>query len=406
MATNLNFTNTVKRNNHPVAFNSGRPSGDLYSQPAKFNKKADKPKTNLRLELVGTWADGNILSLRTNGFHNFGDVGPNLLMYLDASRLPLGTLNDISPANVPRSDSTNLYYVGAGRFNVVEQAGLPGGKGIQDGTLDSTFNSTVSNKTWCYHLPHTRGFEMRCNMWPQAAQDLMATYITAQGAGKFTWQEKGIWSMANGNYGGTDTNLFYGGAWRGYGTGTHGGNGPALLTSNSLVQIYGIPSPETGRVMDYPPYDACTYEYLFDQYAANDIPRGYCHARQYAESIGVHVNAGFTDYLMSIPSGPYRVINSFTFPGFVRGYNIPLGLNRFDGFIYKANGAGACCRVILSNNSDYKLSTKTTPLEIAKWSRFDVEFEARPGWFDLANLTGVFLNLIGADNEQIAYLAL
>ena len=405
-ALNINFTNIIKRNNHAVAFSTSVPNGNLYKQKNKIVKSTKIPPTNLNLELVGTWADYATMRVRTNGSLNFGDVGPNLLMYLDASRLPLGPINTLNEASVQRSASTNIYYGTTSKFTVVSHPGLPGGKGIQDGALDSTLNSTNNLKMWCFHEPHTRGFEMRCNIWDQTAQDLMATYITTQGANNLIFQEKGIWNMANGHYGGTDTNLFYGGPWRGYGTGTHGSNGPALLTSNSLVQIYGIVPPVIPRPADFPPVDSVTYEYTYDQYAANEIAKGYVHVRQYNESMGVHVDASFSDYLMCIPSGPYRVINSFSYPGFVRGYNIPLGLNRHDGFIYKTNGAGAHCRVILSNNSNYKLSTKTTPLTILDWTRYDIAFEARPGWFNLANLTGVFLNIIGADNEQIAYIAL
>lgn len=404
---NLDFTNTIKQNNHGVAFTTSKPNGNLYNQKPKFIKSKNKPSTSNRLELTGTWTPGTSMSIKNNGTINFGDQGPNLLMYLDASSLPLGPINDISNTNIPRSNTSILTYGNGNRFTVVAEPSLPGGKGIIDGTLDSTFNgSTQTNKFWCYHEPHTAGFEMRCNVWPLAHQDAMVTYIAAQGAGNFIWQEKGIWNMANGHYGGADTNLFYGGAWRGYGTQAHGGNGPALLTSNSLVQIYGIPTPETNRPNDFPPTDPTTYEYFYDQYAANELALGYVHARQYCESLGVHVDASYSNYLMTMPDGPYRIINSFSFPGFVRGFNYPLGLHRLDGFIYKTNGAGARCRVILTNNANYKLSTKVTPMIIEDWSRYEIVFMPVAGWFDLGNLSGSFLNIVGADGNQIEYIAL
>lgn len=402
---NIDFTNVIKRNNHPMAFTTAKPNGDLYAQRPKHVRSTGRPTVSDRFVLTGDMIAGNTVTLRTNGYHNFGIEGPNLLMYLDAADHELGPITDTSQAKIPRSNTSNLVYSGASRFNVVAHNLMPGGKGIQDGSIGSLANDTNSNKFWCDHAPHTRGFEMRCNMWPLEHQDNAVAYYAANTGITWIWQEKGIWSMANKHYGGLDTNLFYGGAWRGQGLGGHGGNGPILVTSNSLVGVYGIPSPETNRPMDFPPTDPTTYEYTFDQYAANEVNKGYVHSRQYCESLGVHVNVGLGGLALTVPTGLVRVINSFSFPGFVRGYNIPLNLNRLDAFIYKTNGAGACCRVVLCNNANYKLATKVTPLEIVTWDRYEVAFKPRAGWFNLSNLSGVFLALIDYKNDQIDYIA-
>lgn len=404
----INLTGIAKTNGSQPTFSTKGPAltGNRYGAQTPTATVTDTPKTTKKLEIIGEWVEGGRIKIRTNGYYNFGNLGPNLICYLDVNRMPLGQQTTLSAIKFG-SQVTSSYYGGTNRFLVENTESGINGKGVVSGSLTSDLNSTDSAIMWCYHAPHTHNFEHHLMSMREAnllaARDYLAG-ITGP-VGTRTWQQKPIWNMANGHYGGVDTNLFCGG----FNWSVANGQGsifikPDAVISNSLVATYW-PHANASLVANNAADTLCTepvgVNYIFNQYAANELSKGYVDLQWFTERKGTWTSAKIENLQLCVPSGPVRVVDSFSWPGFTRGFNYPLGMHKHDLVIYKTNGPGATAHVILSNTNDFKTAGKRYFQEIISWSNYEIELEVHGGYFNLQDLSNVFLNIVNSDYEQV-----
>lgn len=362
-------------------------------------------------------ADGNSLTIATDGTNPFGDTGPNFVMLVDAYKLSTGkmTVGDIeigSGVTFTDPDTTEI-------FDVVTDPNI--GKGWKVGTTDTGINGTGTTRLRVTHPASVRQFESCMSIWPEANQQNAIPVIADNQNNIVTWQMKPIWNLANaGTFNDNGTNYF---TRRTIGTGLYNSvEPPYFLTTpsfstNMLAQSQGFPSPVNGRdpskSYNLPYSEVYTIESLYDQGTQTTTPDGFVSTFETREG-AVLTNATITDKVMVNLSEPNKdsvdgptSITHFTYPGFMRGYSIPEGYNFIDGDLYKAIGDGAACRVVLSNNADYFQSTKRAiqVVDSADWTNNQITVNSlRTGIFQ-GDLTGLYLNLIGADNTQIGSVA-
>jgi len=325
------------------------------------------------------------VTMATDGTYDFGSTGPELIIMYDET-LADGAGN-ITPILGPNT------VVTAGNFVVDAVAKMPAGLGIR---LDNAAGYRVNT------VAHTRGFESRTYYWPQANQDNAASFLLDSGNAP-TWQIKPIWNMSDFDYGGTDTDFFVV-TWSKIYEPTRTWKIPTILSANSIatkyytsVQVKASSSPGNSPFDE--PY---TTDFLYDQGDVTQTGTGSLQVETRSPSVGRHYSkisdSGLT---MHEPTGPTKVINSFTYPGYIDGFDVANGWNTYEGQTYKAAGVGAACRIVVSDTADHALATKTTILEPVSWANGIAKAKLRAGWWDLDSLTGKYLCIIGADNTQI-----
>lgn len=348
---------------------------------------------------------GNEIVIDAKGVTAFGNDAPELVMLIDLADQSVGDLN---LALLKKAAGVAHNFGAAPALQVEANTGMPGGKGIQIGGNTSALNSATYAQMRGTFTAANKTFESRCFYWPQAHQGNADAYITANG-GAMAWQLKSLWNLVDYLYaydpvnGETDFYGIQGTIWEPSTTEFHGSS----IAGNNLPSTLGHAATGMND-------QGATHKGLFPEVYQVDL------AYDLGATLGADGEAGVlitrpstivTDTQLSgvrlVPAtATDKLINSFTYPGYVRGYNVPLNYHMLEGEIYKAAGSGAFCRVLLANHQDYHQATKRTYLEVTHWINNQIKFLSRAGRFDLSSLEGNYLLVMDETNTQVGYVAL
>lgn len=366
---------------------------------------------------TGLVEDG-LIEIETDGTFDFGETGPELIMLMEPHRLAAGemTIDDLTFGQTVRY--AEFDALGNAGFTVDDSVtGLPNSKAVVMGGVGSGQNPSDKPGGLTVKFDGSAvGFEARTLYWPQDKQDAAEPYLRRQVAGfdtePFTWQCKPIWNMADRDYLGTDTDFFNepglaiadSASFVAEGTQPYFKTG-TLVSSNSITTVYqnhllNNPLDDIKRIYAEP----IQMEYWFDQGDYSGVANGKAGILTSTVVQGVKQFIEVPNLQLAEETGQTRIINSFTYPGFIRGFNVELGLNYYDFEVYKTAGPGAYCRVAICDNADYFQATKRVILEPKHWRQNKIVARLRETWFDLSTLktNGLWLCIIGADNQQIA----
>lgn len=334
------------------------------------------------------------VTINTDGTYTFGAVGPELVILFDATLTnPDGTVAPILGQNT---------VITEGGMLVEPFPAMPGGAGY---IIDKTRGYSVNT------VPHTRGFESRTYYWPVENRAAANAYLLdpATDWDNKDWQIKNLWNMSDLQFGAADTDFFMVTWEKMYWSGRSWKQN-AFLASNSIASVYGpnVQVKSSGTPSDEPLEEPYTTEFLYDQVNINAPDQGMFETITSSPSVGSHYNRwAVTGQTLHEETGATRLINSFTYPGFLNGFaEVNLAYATCEGELYKAAGPGAACRVVIADNADVDSATKKTILVINSWSNSQITANLRGGWWPLDDLAGKFLCVVGADNRQIASIQL
>ena len=338
-------------------------------------------------------ADGNTLTITTDGTNPFGATGPEIVMLMDAADYALGQADGSEIRQGPAA-----VLVEGGTFTVEADSILPAGKGWQMG-LGAEFD-----RVKCDHNPSTRIFDSQTYYY--SAQNIENSRALV-GSGN---QMKPVWNQVNsgpdGQTWGGDffttrpcVNVLSGADRR----------PKSYISSNSVPTEYfandPVDNPSDANNYPYPvPY---TMENLWDQGSADGVTLDgsldyFCTASNGLASS----RATPTGLLLSSNSYDNKIINYFTYSSYFLGLDIAEDNHLLDCEYYRAIGDGAACRVAITNHADYFQASKRTILWTNSWANGAISAEIRDGWFDLTNTSGLYVNVINANNAQIGSIAL
>ena len=341
-------------------------------------------------------ADGEV-TFTTDGTNPFGSVAPEFIMLIDVTNAVLGTLESSS---ISIGAGVTLNYQGANKFQVASIAGMSGGKGIVTGGLGAGLNEDLTPRIEVTHDNYTRLFESKVNYWPQVNQDNATDELTNNIA---TWQMKPVWWQSDETFNGTDTDFFL--------STLNAFHDPSKAFLNHVeVKSNSVPTRNltAGSVLNdssdalkrqFPsPY---YIEAAWDQGTADGVTADGSLAALISRSdlANVHNNTT-TDLILAEPTGATKVINSFSYPGFIRGFHPDRNQHFFEGDIYLAGGAGAYCRVAITENPDYFLSRERVMLEPVAWANLELVMNFRTGIFG-SEYVGKYFCIIGVNNTQL-----
>lgn len=358
--------------------------------------------------------DGNTLTITTDGTNPFGAVGPNVVHLIDPYKLSDGdlTIGDISTGsglvNFVTSDKTTVEESTAVKFQVESNAKI--GKGIKIGTstpISTSQNGTSSGRIRVRHTASTKTYDFRMTYWPTANRANAVPYLD----GSNTWQFKPIWNMGDLQDSTDGQDFFIDGT--GYrfiaGSARFSTNVRKASNNTGTINFTEDNAPvDTGDTY-YRPYDEVYFiEAAWDQGSADGVTSdGSVRIVQSTDSRFLN-DLEATSINLANVNATQKVTDSHSYGGYVRGFPIPDNMHFLDADVYKATGAGAWCRVFITDNADYFLAHKRAIqfVDATEWATGQIDITSlRTGIFQ-GDLTGCYLNIIGADNNQIGSVAL
>lgn len=358
---------------------------------------------------AASFAEGQVLTLHTNGQCAFGELGPELIFLMDLTRMAPGAI-DIG--RLVLCDACTL--VGGADHEVATVPDMPGARGLVTGGVGDALNPTATPRFRVDHPAYTRGFDSRITYWPEANQQAALAYLRGEVpgySGPTPWQIKPIWKMADADFGGGDTDFFLAGLYNWYGgsAGSYFLTGPTV--SSNSVGTYYLPG---GSVLAHPrgpeharPFaEPYTIEYGWDQGSLTQAYDAFVDVNIATTARGGLYRHRRDEIRLHVVDAPTQAVNHFTYPGYIRGYSRTLGLHFYEGELYKTGGDGAFARVAISDHEDYFQAGRRTLLEPITWSDGEIQVRLREGWFDLSQPDGLFLNIIDANNQQVGSIRL
>jgi hypothetical protein len=348
---------------------------------------------------LGGSVENGVLTITTDGALDFGAVGPEPIIlasldasagYLKAADIRVGAGATIDPSN------TDL-------FEVVEDPLMPFGKGWKMGGTESGQNPTSTQRLWVDHPAYSRIFESRITYWPATQQENSIPLLD----GNAVWGMKPIWNMADRHFGNEKTNFFWGANYGWYASGQYFTEQSAISTNLAGKTTYfnGASNQNPGDtplLRPHPtPYIIST---LWDQ---GSLTPG--TADSTVKTLSTRVGAGQSfdvarnDLQLFGVGGDADRFNSFSYPGYIRGFSVGQNMHLLEGELYKTGGPGAARAVIISDNAYFKLATRYTFQWVTAetWSNSQIVADLRAGFFDLSNRSGLYLNITDENFEQI-----
>lgn len=354
------------------------------------------------------------LTLTTDGTYDFGAVGPIFVFMLDAANTSGGVV-------MPRFGAGSSDIASAQITKLDTNTALPGGVGWKMGADDADFGSTTYPFQMKVDCPsHLKSFEACVTYIPEsralaAAQALIDDYNTNGPRNQNAWGMKQLWNMSqSGEFGGTESigsNFFMSQLYGWYNTGSYFRTSGGI--SGNTKQYPSFPAsmvaPGNSQSVNYNLWrnDPHHIEFYYDM-GGNDptIDDSYAKYKLFTPTNGLAVESELANInLKNQTEVTTTPCAHFTYPGYVRGWNIGLDYNYFDNFYYKAVGDGARCRVVIADAPNYADAKKISILEVSQqsdWSSSQIKAKLRDGWFNASNLTGNYFIVIGADDQQIA----
>lgn len=344
--------------------------------------------------LSATWdslEDGGTVTIRTDGTHDFGDLGPTLLFRQ--------TFEDVEDGGDVPTDTEGVGDVTQATGIVEDAPDLPYGKG-----------QVVDPGTGRYRVSYPERadefYEHYYIQWPDAHQDAAEdTLRNLEGAG---WQVKGIWHfLGGGGYGSPDANdLFSGSPLLDVDDGE-----PNAWTDGYKITSNSIPTSTTDRSssgLNGSEPLRWRSEPISKQFWVKCGPEN-------GEAVGsdgmlrnTSVEDGEVAYADYKDAGEFTDKRSdqtgfdrFTCPGYTRGFDYEEGWHPYFSDIYHAVGPGAAARVEVTDSDTYRESNRITVFTVDSWSPTDVQAEVVEGIFHDDTLDGKHLWLTDAENESL-----
>lgn len=353
-------------------------------------------------------ADGNTLTITTDGTNPFGATAPDFIFLLDAYALPDGqmTYADLElGTNATMVDNSDVALPSStAAFDVVSDSRI--GKAVKMGTttaVASDVNGTAypTGRMRCLHPRSTKSFDSRMYYWPAANQANAESYLASGNL----WQFKPIWNGSGQGASGNTTDFFIN-------SGNQFSNpefqNHLKVSSNSVPTEYLTLTNSTVNQADTykrPYAEVYHLEAAWDQGSADGVTYdGSVRVVQSTDSRFLN-DVTQTGMLLSESTAVDPVLYGFTYPGYVRGFSIPDNMHMLEGDVYKSVGSGAFCRVAITDNSDYFSAHKRCLLRPLSWANGEITAKFRSGIFQ-GDLTGCYLNIIGINNTQIGSVAL
>ena len=391
---------------------------------------------------VDAWEEGATLTLETDGTYDFGDEVPELVFFADARLANDGEQLDETQVRLGSGVSATLQGTGGPSGYEVEESSntavLPGGKGFKAGTNseDDLNSSSIDGRWRCDFDAHVKGFESRITYMPdehvQAIYDLITNPETIPGGTDISdssfWQMKQLWNAANEGQAGVQdqTDFFINGREnRNRAVGELGDFRRTLLlstnessiTSGALNNNFGSDGIDVVRGTDEPPRRVFgegddtmqvpldtpyTLEFAYNQNDVSQTDTGefYVNYSNLENGEEAHLRAqGVTLHARDADNEGDKIVNGFTLPGFVRGFPHKFNCHWLYQDIFKQKG---WAHVSICDGPDYFQAKRRTHLIPVSWSPGKAEVELRGGWWDVGNLTGKHICIIGPDYEQVA----
>lgn len=334
---------------------------------------------------------GQTMTITTDGTYSFGATGPSIVMLMDAADYSLGAADGTEI----RQGSAAVLVEG-GTFDVVADSNLPAGKGWQMG------DETEFDRVWCDHTASTRLFES------QTYYRSAASIVNSKLEDIDAWQMKPVWNMADRIFSGEGTNFFT--LRPCVNTLTGQSVRPSSYISSNVTAINNFFTnsavDDPADAQNYPYAVPYTMENLWDQGTADGVTADGTLDYFVTASNGLASARATPSGLQLTANKASKIINSFSYPGYFTGLEVATGCNLIDCEYYRAVGAGAACRVAITNNSDYFSASKRTILWTNSWADTSITVEIRGGWFNLPETTGLYINVLNASNVQIGSIAL
>ena len=307
--------------------------------------------------------DGDTLTISAGSEDSFGDTGPVLQSRITMSGITEGSVIAQSAGRATMSAGTN------GLPTVKDVAALPYGKGTEIGTDDSVDNSTNYKLAKVVDTQVEEEFyESYIIYWPEANQDNAAPELD----GAASWQIKPLWTYDTAaNPSPSDKSDIFAGFPFWFASGLYWASG-SKITSNSTP----VSSTDTTPTRLLPSAQSTRYRenVMYRQFWVRSgtsvaDPTGSKGMYRITDEVtGLIEEKLYEDVQFADDGATSLGWDRFTYPGFVRGFNKPLGAELYIADVYRAVGAGAAARVEITDNADYSLSKKSTHFTMTSWS--------------------------------------
>lgn len=360
--------------------------------------------------------DGATGTITTNGANPFGATGPEFVVMLDPWAVDVG---DYLHGDIQKGAGVT-FTSGADNEKVfdVEAVGRLG-KGFPMGSTGTGINPTDTQRLRCSHPDSSKQFESCMSYWPEANQQNTIPTLADNVNNQVTWQMKPIWNMHRSDtFNDNGTNYFI---RRAIGTGFYNPVDPGYFldtpqfSTNMIGQSFffggSINSSDPAKDYNLPYDEIYTTEAFYDQGSQTNTPDGEVQIYESREGSPLTKATESNKVIVDLTDGDVvngTNIGHFTYPGFMRGWVRANNQHFYDAELYKTQGDGAACRVALCDHADYFQSTLRAfqVVNLSDWSNNSITINNfRTGVFQ-GDLTGLYLNVMGADNTQIGSIAL
>lgn len=350
---------------------------------------------------LGGSVNNGVVTVQTDGSFDFGSVGP--IPIILASLENAG--GHLTASDIRTGPGVTLDPSHAELFEVVEDAQMPFGKGWKMGGTDAGQNPTLSRRLWVDHPPYSRIFESRITYWPQAQQENALSRLDASAV----WGMKPIWNMADRHFGQEKTNFFWGANYGWFATGQYFTEQSAVSTNliGKTTYFNEANNQDSSDAINRPfpePYIVST---LWDQGSLTPgVGDSLVRTLSTRAGFGQMHEVSRNDLQLFGVGGEADRFNSFSYPGYIRGFNVQENMHLLEGELYKTGGPGAACAVVISDHADFKQAARRTFQWITNWANEEIRADLRTGFFDLSVRDGLHLCVINANFEQIGSVPL
>ena len=387
-----------------ITFTTSRSSQSMGSCRVNVQKAATLSGGNAALGWsAASLADGNTLTITTNGTYSFGSTGPTLVYYDDYSTSSVG-----SPASTtPMLGRGTVTANSDGAPYVESCTGMPYGRGIAIGAEGSAGQNSTDYRQLIVvdTARHTEFFESFYHCYPQANQDNAQTYLNSTS----TWQVKGIWHYFSSNgYSAADdsdviaaTQLYFSSG--GYYTAGEMVGSNSSPTSSATV--FNGPSGLRGATnIPYLRTDPLLRQMWVKCAALGSQPTGTDGMYRVLDSVnGVTREADFANVAYWDDSGAAQAgFDRFTLPGYARGYLRNAAAHMYFGQVYQAVGAGSAARVEIGDNASYASAKKLSICTVDSWGNSSITAKIRTGVFHTSGVSSLWFYIHDANNDLIA----
>ena len=384
---------------------TGTNSDSSGSQPEVLNSSSSHDSSNisieneaLRITFPQGIMNGELIHIFAKGSTDFGEHGPDLLYYQD-----LAQDNDSVSLNSHFGHATvtsNKY--GPPLVEAVPE--LPYGKGLVIGSLGEQQNSSDYRQITVLDTQALSEFyEFYYLYYPEEHQEKGRDHLDSNAI----WNFKPIWHYHSGDgfSNSEDVDIFAAGpGWYGKGLYWSGGRigSNKKPTSTMDRSSSGLISPtDRTRIRSNPlcrqlwvkmGLAAGSAENSDGMYLVMDSEDGI------VEDVDYYENGKWTG-----EENTTLGVDRITIPGYVRGYNVPIGSYAYFSQIYQTTGEGAAARIEVSDAEEYSQSKKTTIFTIESWGSKGIEATIRSGIFYQEGLSGKYIHIFNAKNDYVAY---